>query len=127
MCENCENNININDDLKINKEDLNSENCEVKEISEYEEALNYLAYLEEEKRIELQDNPTSKVSKETKNSEFYKNSIVIAETVGEVFQKLLGYGIDFNNSIILASNIMTNDVNLKLTKLQEVKNEQSQI
>ena len=125
MCENCENNININDDLKIN-EDLEN-NCEVKEISEYEEALNYLAYLEEEKRIELQNNPTSKVSKETKNSEFYKNSIVIAETVGEVFQKLLGYGIDSNNSIILASNIMTNDVNLKLTKLQEVKNEQSQI
>lgn len=125
MCENCENNININDDLKIN-EDLEN-NCEVKEISEYEEALNYLAYLEEEKRIELQDNPTSKVSKETKNSEFYKNSIVIAETVGEVFQKLLGYGIDFNNSIILASNIMANDINLKLTKLQEVKSEQSQI
>lgn len=115
MRENCENNI--NDILKINKEDLNSENCEVKEISEYEEALNYLAYLEEEKRIELQNNPTSKASKETKNSEFYKNSIVIAETVGEVFQKLLGYGIDYNNSIILASNIMTNDVNLKLTKL----------
>ena len=124
MCENCENNI--NDILKINKEDLN-ENCEVKEISEYEEALNYLAYLEEEKRIELQDNPTSKTSKETKNSEFYKNSIVIAETIGEVFQKLLGYGVDYNNSIILASNIMANDANLKLTKLQEVKSEQSQI
>lgn len=123
----CENNININDDLKINKEDLNSENCEVKETSEYEEALNYLAYLEEEKRIELQNNPTSKASKETKNSEFYKNSIVIAETVGEVFQKLLGYGVDYNNAIVLASNIMTNDTNLKLTKLQEVKNEQSQI
>ena len=125
MCENCENNI--NDILKIKKEDLNSENCEVKEIGDYEEALNYLAYLEEEKRIELQDKPTSKASKETKNSEFYKNSIVISETVGEVFQKLLGYGIDYNNSIILASNIMANDVNLKLTKLQEVKNEQSQI
>lgn len=124
MRENCENNI--NDILKINKEDLN-ENCEVEEISEYEEALNYLAYLEEEKRIELQDNPTSKTSKETKNSEFYKNSIVIAETVGEVLQKLLGYGVDYNNAIVLASNIMTNDANLKLTKLQEVKNEQSQI
>ena len=124
MCENCENNI--NDILKINKEDVN-ENCEVQEISEYEEALNYLAYLEEEKRIELQDNPTSKTSKETKNSEFYKNSIVIAETIGEVFQKLLGYGVDYNNAIVLASNIMTNDANLKLTKLQEVKNEQSQI
>ena len=127
MCEKCENNLNVNDELKINKKDLNGENCEVKEISEYEEALNYLAYLEEEKRIELQDNPTSKISKETKNSEFYKNSIVIAETVGEVFQKLLGYGVDYNNSIILASNIMANDANLKLTKLQEVKSEQSQI
>ena len=126
MCEKCENNLNVNDELKINKEDLN-ENCEVKEISEYEEALNYLAYLEEEKRIELQDNPTSKTSKETKNSEFYKNSMIIAETVGEVLQKLLGYGVDYNNAIVLASNIMTNDANLKLTKLQEVKNEQSQI
>ena len=125
MHENCENNI--NDILKINKEELENENCEVKEISEYEEALNYLTYLEEEKRIELQDNPTSKTSKETKNSEFYKNSITIAETVGEVFQKLLGYGVDYNNAIVLASNIMTNDANLKLTKLQEVKNEQSQI
>ena len=125
MRENCENNI--NDILKINKEELENENCEVKEISEYEEALNYLTYLEEEKRIELQDNPTSKTSKETKNSEFYKNSITIAETVGEVLQKLLGYGVDYNNAIVLASNIMTNDANLKLTKLQEVKNEQSQI
>ena len=127
MCEKCENNLNVNAELKINKKDLNGENSEVKEISEYEEALNYLAYLEEEKRIELQDNPTSKTSKETKNSEFYKNSMIIAETVGEVLQKLLGYGVDYNNAIVLASNIMTNDANLKLTKLQEVKSEQSQI
>ena len=53
--------------------------------------------------------------------------MIIAETVGEVLQKLLGYGVDYNNAIVLASNIMTNDANLKLTKLQEVKNEQSQI
>lgn len=119
MCENCEKDL-------INKEELD-ENYEVKEISEYEEALNYLAYIEEEKRIELQNNPISKTSKETKNSEFYKNSIVIAETVGEVFQKLLGYGIDYNNSIILASNIMANDINLKMSKIQEVSSEQNQI
>ena len=119
MCENCEKDL-------INKEELD-ENYEIKEISEYEEGLNYLAYIEDEKRIELQDNQTSKTSKETKNSEFYKNSMIIAETVGEVLQKLLGYGVDYNNAIVLASNIMTNDANLKLTKLQEVKNEQSQI
>ena len=35
--------------------------------------------------------------------------------------------MDYNNAMVLASNIMTNDANLKLTKLQEVKNEQSQI
>ena len=119
MCENCEKDL-------INKEELD-ENYEIKEISEYEEGLNYLAYIEEEKRIELQNNPISKTSKETKNSEFYKNSIVIAETVGEVFQKLLGYGVDYNNSIILASNIMANDINLKMSKIQEVNSEQNQI
>ena len=124
MCENCENNI--NDILKINKEDLN-ENCEVKEIGEYEEALNYLAYLEEEKRIDIQENPTTVTSENTKNSNFYKDSVIIAETVGEVFQKLIGYGIDYNNALAIASNIMTNDVNLKLAKLQDIKAEQSSI
>ena len=114
MCDCCK-----DKELEINEEQ--------ETYTETDELMDVLAYNEELKRIDIQENPTTVTSENTKNSNFYKDSVIIAETVGEVFQKLIGYGIDYNNALAIASNIMTNDVNLKLAKLQDIKAEQASI
>jgi hypothetical protein len=92
-----------------------------------EEQMGLISVQEELKRIDIQENPKSKSSKETKASNFYKESMITVETIGDAFQKLLGYGIDYNNALALANNLITNDVNLKLSRTQQVTQEQNQI
>lgn len=92
-----------------------------------EEQMGLLAVDEEIKRIKIQENPISSVSEETKNSSFYKESMIFAETVGEVFQKLIGYGIDYNNSMVIASGLVQNDAGTKQLKIQQANQEQNQI
>jgi hypothetical protein len=111
------------------KEELNQEN-ELDEgmeaYSEVEEQLEILGLNEEIKRIELQDNPTSEVSEETKNSDFYKENMAITETLGAMFQKLIGFGIDYNNALSFSSIILQNDATLKQQKMVQVVQEQNQ-
>lgn len=109
---------------EVNENELNQE--EQESYSDSEEIMGQIAVQEELKRIDIQESPKSKTSKETKNSDFYKESMETIETVGDAFQKLLGYGLDYNNALAIASNLITNDVNLKLTKLQQVIQEQNQ-
>lgn len=117
---------------EINKDELNQEQENgINEEKDYdyvgsEEQMGFIAVQEELKRIEIQEKPTSKVSKETKNSDFYKESIIITETVGEVFQKLLGFGIDYNNSLAIASGLVQNDAGIKQLKLQATIQENNQ-
>jgi hypothetical protein len=115
-------------------EDFNENELNQKEI-EYceddyigsEEQMGLLAVDEEMKRIKIQENPTSSVSEETKNSNFYKESMVFAETVGSVFQKLLGFGLDYNNALAISSGLVQNDAGSKQLKIQQANQEQNQI
>lgn len=117
------------------KEDLNlevelDEGMEVEPEGMYptaEEQAELIALQEEIDRIEVQHNPVSKASKETKNSNFYKESMVFAETVGEVFQKLLGFGVDYNNALAIASGLVQNDAGSKQLKIQQANQEQNSI
>lgn len=109
---------------EVNENELNKEEQEY--VSDSEEVMGQIAVQEELKRIDIQDNPISKISKETKISDFYKDSMIMAETVGEVFQKLLGYGLDYNNSLAIASGLVQNDAGLKQLKLQATIQEQNQ-
>ena len=100
------------------KEELNQVDETEEYVSEVEEQLEQLGLNEEIIRTELQHNPTSVTSEETKNSDFYKENMIITETVGEIFQKLLGYGIDYNNALAVASGLVANDSTLKQLELQ---------
>lgn len=112
----------------INEKEIDQETDvqEVEYCSNVEEQAELIALQEEIERIEVQHNPISKVSKETKNSDFYKESMTIAETVGEVFQKLLGYGVDYNNALAIASGLVSNDAGVKQLKLQATIQENNQ-
>lgn len=92
-----------------------------------EEQMGLIAVDEELKRIQIQDNPKSEVSEETKNSIFYQESMIIVETVGDAFQKLIGFGVDYNNALAIASALMTNDANVKQAKAQQTIVEQNQV
>lgn len=116
---------------EINDKELNQE-IELDENSEEtysgaDEQAEWIALQEEIDRIEIQHNPISKVSQDTLDSPFYKESIIFAETVGEVFQKLLGYGVDYNNAMAIASGLVQNDAGAKQLKIQQVNQEQNQI
>lgn len=109
------------------KEELN----EVEDMEDgclgYEEQMGLISVDEELKRIQIQNNPISKTSKETKSSNFYKESTITIETIGETFQKLLGYGVDYNNALVIASALMTNDVTLKQHKIVQSTQENMQV
>lgn len=115
-----------------NKQELNQE-VDIQEpeeqecYSDSEEVMGQIAVQEELKRIDIQDDPISETSEATKNSKFYKESMEIIETIGESFQKLLGYGVDYNNALAISSALMTNDSNIKIAKVQQAIQEQNQV
>ena len=108
-------------------EEMEDEITEQEYADSSEEIMGQIAVQEELKRIDIQENPTSEVSKETVDSDFYKESMIVVETIGSAFQKLLGFGVDYNNSLAIASALMTNDANEKQAKIQQVTQEQNQV
>jgi hypothetical protein len=119
----------------MNKEELNQDIDLVEDIENdteeicpsVDEQAEWIALQEEIERIQIQHNPISKVSQPTLESAFYKESMIFAETIGEVFQKLLGYGVDYNNAMAIASGLVQNDAGSKQLKIQQANQEQSQI
>jgi hypothetical protein len=107
----------------INENVLNQE----EEYVGYEEQMGLISVDEELKRIQIQDNPISEASEDTKNSNFYKESMMTIETVGEAFQRLLQYGVDYSNALAIASNLVQNDVTLKQQKIVQATQEQNQV
>ena len=112
--------------------DMNEELNQEQELMEEEyvgseEQMGLIAVDEELKRIQIQESPTSETSEDTKDSNFYKESMIVVETIGSAFQKLIGYGIDYNNALAISSNLSTNDVNLKISRIQQVQAEQNQV
>ena len=97
------------------------------EYDDAEELLGQIAVQQEIERWDLQSNPVNKLSEGTSNSDFFKESIVYAETLGTVFQTLLGYGFDYQNAISIANNMMINDQNLKQTKVQSIQVQTQQL
>ena len=92
-----------------------------------EEQMGLIAVDEELKRIQIQDNPKSEVSEETKNSTFYQESMTYIDIIGSGFQKLTGYGIDYNNAVSIANNVYQNAINERLAKIQQVQVEQNNV
>ena len=115
-------------ELELNKEESQCEECQCDEgYTDSEEAMGQIAVQQEIERWELQNNPITKLSEETSDSKFFKESIIYAETIGTVFQTLLGYGIDYQNAISMANNIMISDQNLKQAKIQNVQIQSQQL
>ena len=119
--------------MEENKE-LKAEVDETKEIDEIEEIcgdteelLGQIAVRQEMERWETQNKPYSETSEETKNSNFYKQSMIYAETIGEVLQVLLGYGIDYQNALNLANNLVVSDQNIQQAKIQNVQIQSQQL
>jgi hypothetical protein len=116
----------MNEELNQIEEMEDGVNQEQEYVDSSEEIMGQIAVQEELKRIDIQESPTSKVGKETKNSTLYKESMEMIETIGDAFQKLLGFGIDYNNALAIASNLMTNDANMKQAHIQQTIVEQNQ-
>src|SRR5574344_1289497 len=110
-----------NKELELNNEEIQEEYDDVEEL------LGQIAVQQEIERWELQSNPVTELSEETSKSDFFKESIIYAETLGTVFQTLLGYGFDYQNAISIANNMMINDQNLKQTKIQSVQVQSQQL
>jgi hypothetical protein len=108
-------------------EELNQVNELEDEYIGSEEQMGLIAVDEELKRIQIQDNPKSIISEETKNSDFYKESMSCIDIIGTGFQKLIGYGIDYNNAVSIANNVYQNSINERLTKIQQTNVESNQI
>ena len=112
--------VNIMEDNKIEDEELQYEECNEEGYVDSEEAMGQIAVQQEIERWELQNDPITTLSEGTADSKFFKESIIYAETMGTAFQTLLGYGIDYQNAISIANNMMINDQNLKQTKVQSI-------
>lgn len=110
-----------NKELELNNEEMQEE------YDDAEELLGQIAVQQEMERWELQSNPITELSEGTSNSDFFKESVIYAETLGTVFQTLLGYGFDYQNAISIANNMMINDQNLKQTKIQSVQVQSQQL
>jgi len=111
--------------------DMNEELNQVEEMEEEyigsEEQMGLIAVDEELKRIQIQDNPKSEISEDVKNSDFYKDSMSYIDIIGAGFQKLIGYGIDYNNAVSISNNVYQNTINERLAKIQQVQAEQNQV
>ena len=82
--------------------------------------MDLLSLQEEIKRIEIQENPTSMLSLETKKSELYKKSMEKVETIGAMFQTLTGFGLDYNNALGIATSIIKDEQEMKLAKIATI-------
>ena len=117
----------MKDMCEFNEKEIDQDYVDVEDGYNSEEIMGQIAVQKELKRIDIQENPVSKTSKETKASDFYKESIIKVETIGEMFQKLLGYGLDYNNALSFASIILQGDTALKQQKYGQAFQEQNQI
>ena len=115
-------------EIELNNKECQCQECNEEEVNnDAEDVLGQIAVQQEIERWELQNNPIAELSEKTSNSEFFNESIIYAETVGTVFQTLLGYGIDYQNAISMANNIMISDQNLKQAKIQNVQIQSQQL
>lgn len=105
---------------------INEELEEQEYVSESEEVMEQIAVNEELKRIEFQDNPTSVIS-DFVDTKIFKGGITVADTVGQMFQKLIRYGIDYNSALAIASGYIQNCATLEITKEQVTAQKDSQI
>ena len=104
-----------NKELELNNEEIQEE------YDDTEELLGQIAVQQEMERWELQNNPISTLSEGTADSQFFKESIIYAETMGTAFQTLLGYGIDYQNAISMVNNMMISDQNIRQAEKQSVQ------
>lgn len=100
--------------LDVENEELGQE-CE---CNDSEEIMGQIAVQEELKRIDIQDKPNSKVPKEIKNGKLYSEILEQGYAIGECFQLLLNYGIDYSNAVAISSNIMTGKTNFETEKVR---------
>ena len=104
-----------NKELELNNEEIQEE------YDDTEELLGQIAVQQEMERWELQNNPISTLSEGTADSKFFKESIIYAETLGTVFQTLLGYGFDYQNAMSMVNNMMISDQNIRQAEKQSVQ------
>ena len=97
------------------------------DCNESEELMGQIAVQEELKRIDIQDNPISKVSKDIKNGKLYNEILEQAYAIGESFQVLLKYGIDYSNAVAISSNLMTGKTNFDIEKVRGQNTDQQQL
>ena len=110
-----------NEELELNNEEIQEE------YDDAEELLGQIAVQQEMERWELQSNPVTELSEETSKSDFFKESVIYAETLGTAFQTLLGYGIDYGNAISIVNNMMISNQNIRQAEKQNIQIQSQQI
>lgn len=92
-----------------------------------EQILGHLRVEQEMKRMDIEENPTSKIPDSLKKDDLFKELSGQAYILGECFQILMGYGIDYANSVNLSSIILQNKINVDTAKIQQIQIQQQQL
>lgn len=86
-----------------------------------------LACNEEKIRQRLLYEEEHEVSEEVKNTDIFKNSMAIVETVIAGVRTMVSAGLDYSNSFSMMNNIIMNDHNLKMAKIGAIQADKNQI
>lgn len=130
-----ENTVDIAEDEEmIDLEELSKEelidviqgmNYELNQKDNSEQKLNEFALEREKVRSKYEDKPERQTLESIINCKYFtpiqKSLMEKACAIGESFQILTKYGVDVQNAITISSNLIQNEYNIELAKIQEEK------
>ena len=120
------------DDEEVDLEELSNEELidiirglsyELDKKDDSEQKLNEFALERERVRSKYEDKPERQTLESIINCKYFtpiqKNLMEKACAIGESFQILIKYGIDVQNAITISNNLIQNEHNIELAKIQE--------
>ena len=120
------------DDEEVDLEELSNEELidiirglsyELDKKDDSEQKLNEFALERERVRSKYEDKPERQTLESIINCKYFtpvqKSLMEKACAIGESFQILIKYGIDVQNAITISNNLIQNEHNIELAKIQE--------
>lgn len=122
------------DDEEVDLEELSNEELidiirglsyELDKKDDSEQKLNEFALERERVRSKYEDKPERQTLESIINCKYFtpvqKSLMEKACAIGESFQILTKYGIDVQNAITISNNLIQNEHNIELAKIQDLK------
>lgn len=103
----------------MDEEDLYD--CDDEEILGFEEEMGHLAVCEEVRRLENIVEPYE-VDEEVKKDKFYKDGMILAQTIVAMVKEMTNNGIDYQNALQIANNLfLATQEKEAIGKIEKVK------